>query len=90
LQDAARRHGFDLLVLGVNKREEVLPALETAKASGAQALNLLATPLFNVEPQPFFDKIAACSGDASVARVGGRRWLAWLWTELHAIVSAAR
>jgi putative ABC transport system substrate-binding protein len=59
LQDAARRHGFDLLVLGASKREEVLPALDTAKANGAQAVNLLASPLFTVEPRDFIERIVA-------------------------------
>ena len=48
LQDAARKRGFELSVFGVAKREEVVPAIEAAKAAGAQALNLLATPLFTV------------------------------------------
>jgi len=59
LQDAAHRRGFDLLVLGVSKREEVVPALDTAKANGAQAVNLLASPLFTVEPRAFIERIVA-------------------------------
>lgn len=41
------------------KREEVLPALDTAKANGAQAVNLLASPLFSVEPRAFIERIVA-------------------------------
>jgi putative tryptophan/tyrosine transport system substrate-binding protein len=59
LQDAAHRRGFDLLVLGVSKREEVVPALDTAKANGAQAVNLLASPLFTVEPRAFIERVVA-------------------------------
>ena len=59
LQDAARRRGFELSVFGVAKREEVVPAIEAAKAAGAQALNLLATPLFTVHPRDFIERIVA-------------------------------
>ena len=59
LQDAARRRGFELSVFGVAKHEEVVPAIEAAKAAGAQALNLLATPLFTVNPRDFIARIVA-------------------------------
>ena len=59
LQDAARRRGIEMSVLGVAKREEVVPAIEAAKAAGAQALNFLATPLFSVNNRPFLDRIVA-------------------------------
>jgi putative ABC transport system substrate-binding protein len=74
LQDAARRRGIEMSVFGAAKREEVVPAIEAAKAGGAQALNLLATPLFAVNSRAFIDRIAAaCAGDAPMARVGRRR-----------------
>jgi putative ABC transport system substrate-binding protein len=59
LQDAARLRGVDLAVFGVARREEVLPAIEAAKAAGAEALNLLATPLFVVNSRIFIDRIVA-------------------------------
>ncbi len=59
LQDAARKRGFELSVFGVAKRGEVVPAIEAAKAAGAQALNLLATPLFTVNPGDFIARIVA-------------------------------
>ncbi len=59
LQDAASKRGFELSVFGVAKRDEVVLAIETAKAAGAQALNLLATPLFTVNPRDFIVRIAA-------------------------------
>jgi putative ABC transport system substrate-binding protein len=46
LQEGARARGVELSVFGVTKLEEIAPAIESAKASGAQALNVLATPLF--------------------------------------------
>jgi putative ABC transport system substrate-binding protein len=48
LQDAARRHGVELSVFGVAGPEEIVPAINGAKASGAEAINFLATPLFSV------------------------------------------
>jgi len=59
LQDAARRRGFELSVFGVAKREEVVPTIEAAKAAGAQALNMLATPLFTVNASDFIARIVA-------------------------------
>src|SRR6266436_1192624 len=48
LQDAARRHGVELSVFGVAGPQEIVPAIEGAKATGAEAINFLATPLFSV------------------------------------------
>jgi putative ABC transport system substrate-binding protein len=59
LRDAAHRRGVELVVFGVAMVEEVQPAIEAAKAAGAQALNLLASPLFTVNPGPFIVRIAA-------------------------------
>jgi putative ABC transport system substrate-binding protein len=59
LKDAARRRGVELSVFGVASPEEVVPALTVARASGAQALNLLATPLFTVNARVFTKEIAA-------------------------------
>jgi putative ABC transport system substrate-binding protein len=58
LQDAARSRGVELVVFGVARREEVLPAIDAAKAAGAKALNLLATPLFTINSRIFIDRIA--------------------------------
>jgi putative ABC transport system substrate-binding protein len=46
LQEGARARGVELSVFGVTKLEEIAPAIESAKTWGAQALNVLATPLF--------------------------------------------
>ncbi len=48
LQDAARQRGVDLSVFGVAGPEKIVPAINSAKASGAEAVNFLATPLFSV------------------------------------------
>jgi putative ABC transport system substrate-binding protein len=48
LQDATSRRGVELSVFGVAGPEEIVPAIDGAKASGAEAINFLATPLFSV------------------------------------------
>jgi putative ABC transport system substrate-binding protein len=48
LQHAARSRGVELSVFGVNGPEEIASAIDAAKASGAAALNFLATPLFSL------------------------------------------
>ena len=48
LQSAARSRGVECIVIGVNGPEEIIPSIDSAKASGAEALNFLATPLFSV------------------------------------------
>jgi putative ABC transport system substrate-binding protein len=60
LQAAARRRGVDLVVVRLATREDVEPALDRAKAQGAQAVNLLASPLFNTALRPtLFTKATA-------------------------------
>ena len=45
LQKAAQARGVELSILRVNQREEIGPAIVAAKASGAAALNVLASAL---------------------------------------------
>jgi putative ABC transport system substrate-binding protein len=45
-KDAARAHGVELSVFSARTPEEIAPTINEAKASGAAALNVLATPLF--------------------------------------------
>ncbi len=48
LQHAARSRGVTLSVLGVKGPDDIATAIDAAKASGAQAINFLATPLFSI------------------------------------------
>jgi putative tryptophan/tyrosine transport system substrate-binding protein len=48
LQQAAQSQGIEVLVRGVAKRDDAISALDDVKASGAQAINFLATPMFSV------------------------------------------
>ena len=46
LKEGALAHGVEFLVFSARTPEEIAPAMNGASASGAQALNVLATPLF--------------------------------------------
>ena len=59
LQNEAGQRGVELSRIGVAKNADVVPAIDAAKASGAQALNLLATPLLTVNSRPFLERIVA-------------------------------
>ncbi len=48
LEHAARSRGVKLSVLGVKGPDDIATAIDAAKASGAQAINFLATPLFSI------------------------------------------
>jgi putative ABC transport system substrate-binding protein len=48
LQHAARSRGVELSVFAVSGPEQIASAIDAAKASGAEALNFLASPLFSV------------------------------------------
>jgi putative tryptophan/tyrosine transport system substrate-binding protein len=59
LRDAAQARGIDLSVIGVAKPDEIVPAINEAKVSGAQALNFLATPLFFANQRVVFELVTA-------------------------------
>jgi putative ABC transport system substrate-binding protein len=46
LEEAARAHGIEFSIHRVATGEEIAPAIDTAYASGAKALSILASPLF--------------------------------------------
>jgi ABC-type uncharacterized transport system substrate-binding protein len=48
LEHAARSRGVELSIFRVGGPQEIVSAIDAAKASGAEALNFLATPLFAV------------------------------------------
>jgi putative ABC transport system substrate-binding protein len=58
-QEVARARGVELSILTVAKPEEIAPALDEAKARGAEAVNFLATPLQLLSRGLIFDRIAA-------------------------------
>jgi putative ABC transport system substrate-binding protein len=73
LQQSARARGVELVTFGAAKPEDVLPAINAAKTSGAEAINFLATPLFSNTP----------SGRAARLRVAELRLPAiYQWPEI--------
>jgi putative ABC transport system substrate-binding protein len=59
LQEAAQRRGIEVLVRGVNKLSEVISAINDVKASGAEAINFLATPMFSINANDFIQQITS-------------------------------
>jgi ABC-type uncharacterized transport system substrate-binding protein len=58
LQDGARALGVELLAFEVATPEKIVPAIDEAKAAGAQALNFLASSLFFVHRRIAFERAA--------------------------------
>jgi putative tryptophan/tyrosine transport system substrate-binding protein len=48
LQHAAKSRGIEVLVFRVGAPDQIASAIDAAKASGVEALNFLATPLFSI------------------------------------------
>jgi putative ABC transport system substrate-binding protein len=59
LQKAARAHGIEFQIHRVNRGAEIAPAIDSAQASGAKALNILASPLFFAHRLLIIDRTAA-------------------------------
>ena len=59
LEDGARSRGVELSVFSARSPEEIAPAMDGASASGAQALNVLATPLFHFSRHTVIVRAAA-------------------------------
>jgi putative ABC transport system substrate-binding protein len=58
LQAAARARGIELSTFALGKSAETVPAIDTAKAAGAEAINFLATPLTYVVRSAVFARMA--------------------------------
>jgi putative tryptophan/tyrosine transport system substrate-binding protein len=76
LQEAARTHGVNLDIRTAATPEEIKPAIDSAKASGAAGLNVLASPVLFVNRRLIFERAAALHLPAiyqwpEMAREGG-------------------
>ena len=58
LQEAARAHGIEFSIHRVARGEEIAAAIDSAQASGATALNILASPLFYAYRHLIMDRAA--------------------------------
>jgi putative ABC transport system substrate-binding protein len=59
LQEAARTRGVEVSMHQVASTEEITATLDTAKASGVAALNVLSSPLLYANRQLIMDRVAA-------------------------------
>src|SRR5271156_942201 len=59
LQNGARAHGVELVIFTVRVPEEITPAMDKAKASGATALNVLSSALFSFNRRIVIERAAA-------------------------------
>ena len=59
LENAARERGVQLSVHRIVKAEEIIGAIDQVRASGAEALNVLASPLLNAERRIIIEHVAA-------------------------------
>jgi putative ABC transport system substrate-binding protein len=59
LQEAAHAHDVELSIHQVARSEEIATAIDMAQASGATALNVLASPLFFAHLRLIMDRVAA-------------------------------
>jgi putative tryptophan/tyrosine transport system substrate-binding protein len=59
LQEVARARGVELSLHRIAKPEEIAPAVDAAKKSGAAALNVLASPLLFANRRSIFERAAA-------------------------------
>ena len=96
LQQAARERGVELSVQEVTTVDGIGPAIAAAKASGAEALNVLASALFGVHWQPIVEQTTALrlpaiyqwpdiAPDGFFAAYGPRRIM--LWRQLAGMVA---
>jgi putative tryptophan/tyrosine transport system substrate-binding protein len=58
LQNAARARGVELMVFTAGARDEIAPAIDNAKTSGAGALNVLTAPLFSFNRRIIIERAA--------------------------------
>ncbi len=59
LQDAARARGIELAIFTIRTPEDIVPAMDEIKASGAAAMNVLASPLLFANRRPIIELAAA-------------------------------
>jgi putative ABC transport system substrate-binding protein len=59
LQEAARERNIELSIHPIARGEEIATAIDRAKASGAMALNVLASPMLHANHQIIMDRTAA-------------------------------
>ena len=73
LEDAARARGVGLSIYRVARAEEILAAIDTAKASGAETVNVLSSAYFLGNRQIIMQRVAALRRPAMYHLPSSRR-----------------
>jgi putative ABC transport system substrate-binding protein len=60
LQAAAAVRGFELSTMGVSKHEEIIPAINEARAWGARGINVLSSPMLYLNRRAILDHVSEC------------------------------
>jgi putative tryptophan/tyrosine transport system substrate-binding protein len=58
LQEATRARGIELFIVSAGKSEEIAPAIDAARARGADAVNVLSSPMLFVNRRIILDHVA--------------------------------
>ena len=92
MEESARKHGKELLVVHAASASDLIPAINDASSRGAAALNVLSSPMLHLNRHVIITRTAqgAITGYLSVARNRRRGWSARLWSELYRNFPATR
>jgi len=88
LREAARARNIELSIHWIARSEEIPAAIDAAKASGATALNVLASPLLSVNYQVIVQRVAALRLPAiyqwpETAKTGGLIAYGPSWVQIY-------
>jgi putative tryptophan/tyrosine transport system substrate-binding protein len=61
LRDAIRARGVELSMYPITKPEEIVPAIDSARAAGAEALNVLSSPILFLQRRIIIGRVAELS-----------------------------
>jgi putative tryptophan/tyrosine transport system substrate-binding protein len=59
IKDAARASGVEISIHMIDNAEKIVPAIDEAKATGAEAINFLSTPLFTQNRRAIIERVIA-------------------------------
>jgi putative tryptophan/tyrosine transport system substrate-binding protein len=101
LQEAARTRNVARSIYRVAKGDEIVAAIDTAHASGATALNVLASPILYINRQIIMDRVTALrlpaifqfpemAEEGGFAAYGPRNYQLWMEVMLQQIIKLFR
>ncbi len=92
LEDATRARGVELSIHLVDRPERIVPMLDEAKSQGAEAINVLASPVLHARRFDIFERMVALRLPAiyQAPRISRGRRIDWLRSAPHHPLSSAR